>query len=82
MLFRSKVTACGAVWGHDGQAAGYSTWNYTDATGTRTMAVFATTIFGLAEPKTAAATQALIDAAACAMLDKPIPAETDSSPAA
>ena len=77
-----KVTPCGTVWGHDGQAAGYSTWNYTNNTGTRTMAVFATTIFGLAEPKTSVASQALIDDAACAMLDKPIPAETDSSLAA
>jgi D-alanyl-D-alanine carboxypeptidase len=76
------VTACGDVWGHDGQAAGYSTWNYTDDTGTRTVAVFASTIFGLAEPKTSAARQTLLNAAVCAMLDKPIPAGTAPTPSA
>ena len=69
-----KVTPCGTVWGHDGQAAGYSTWNYTNDTGTRTEAVFVTTIFGLDEPKTSIASQTLLNAAVCAMLDKPIPA--------
>jgi len=72
--FEHKATPCGTVWGHDGQAAGYSTWNYTDDTGTRTVAVFVTTIFGLAKPKTSVASQTLLDAAVCAMLDKPIPA--------
>ena len=67
-----KVTPCGTVWGHDGQAAGYSTWNYTNDTGTRTVAVFVTTIFGLAEPKTSAASQTLLDDAVCAMLGKPM----------
>ena len=69
-----KVTPCGTVWGHDGQAAGYSSWDYTDDTGTRTVAVFVTTIFGLAGPKTSVASQTLLNAAVCAMLDKPIPA--------
>lgn len=71
-----KVTSCSTVWGHDGQAAGYSTWNYTNDTGTQTVAVFVTTIFGLAEPKTSAVSQTLLDDAVCAMLDKPIPAAT------
>jgi D-alanyl-D-alanine carboxypeptidase len=68
--FEQTATPCGTVWGHDGQAPGYSSWNYTDPTGHRTVAVFVTTIFGLAQPKTAAASQNLIDAATCAMLDK------------
>jgi D-alanyl-D-alanine carboxypeptidase len=76
------VTPCGDVWGHDGQAAGYSTWTYTDDTGTRTVGMFVTTIFGLAEPKTSAASQTLLNAAVCAMLDKPIPAGTTPTPTA
>ncbi|MFJ9896763.1 serine hydrolase domain-containing protein [Streptomyces sp. NPDC091280] len=68
-----KVTPCGAVWGHDGQAPGYSSWDYTDATGRRTVSVHVPTIFGIAAPKPAAATEALLNAAICAMLDKPIP---------
>jgi len=68
------VTPCGTVWGHDGQAPGYSSWDYTDSTGHRTASVFVTTIFGLATPKAAAATQTLINAAVCTMLGKHIPA--------
>ena len=64
----------GTVWGHDGQAPGYSSWDYTDSTGHRTASVFVTTIFGLATPKTAAATQTLINATVCTMLGKHIPA--------
>jgi D-alanyl-D-alanine carboxypeptidase len=68
------VTPCGTVWGHDGQAPGYSSWDYTDSTGHRTASVFTTTIFGLATPKAAAATQTLVNAAVCAMLGKDLPA--------
>jgi D-alanyl-D-alanine carboxypeptidase len=68
------VTPCGTVWGHDGQAPGYSSWDYTDSTGHRTASVFATTIFGLATPKAAAATQTLVNAAVCAMLGQDLPA--------
>ena len=71
-----KVTPCGTVWGHDGQAAGYSTWSYTNDTGTRTMSLFVPTIFGLAEPKTSVDSQTLLDDAVCVMLDKPIPTAT------
>ncbi|MFC1403548.1 MULTISPECIES: serine hydrolase [Streptacidiphilus] len=67
------VTPCGTVWGHDGQVPGYSSVDYTDATGRRTASVYTSTIFGLALPRTAAANQALVDAAVCAMLDKPAP---------
>ncbi|MFS8359105.1 serine hydrolase domain-containing protein [Streptomyces sp. CWNU-52H] len=77
------VTPCGTVWGHSGQVPGYSSEAYTDATGKRTVSVLTSTIFGLASPKPAAANQALVNAAACAMLDKPIPAASASaSPAA
>ncbi|HEX4788266.1 MAG TPA: hypothetical protein VH372_07370 [Actinospica sp.] len=75
-----RLTPCGTVWGHDGQAAGYSAWDYTDDTGTRTVAVLATSIFGLAEPKTSVATRTLLNAAVCAMLDKPLPAGGRRSP--
>ena len=68
-----KGTPCGTVWGHDGQAPGFSSWAYTDSTGHRTVSVLTTTIFGIANPKAAAANQALLDAAICTMLDKPIP---------
>ena len=71
-----KVTfSCGTVWGHDGQAPGYSTEAYTDRTGRRTVSLVTTTIFGVAAPKPAAAHQALIDAAVCTMLGRPIAAK-------
>ncbi|RSM39960.1 serine hydrolase [Actinoplanes sp. ATCC 53533] len=74
------VTPCGTVWGHSGQVPGYSSENYTDATGRRTVSVLTATIFGLTPPKTGAANQALVTAAVCTMLGKPIPA-TPASPA-
>ncbi|WP_234540622.1 serine hydrolase domain-containing protein [Streptomyces shenzhenensis] len=72
------VTPCGTVWGHNGQVPGYSSENYTDATGRRTASVLTSTIFGLASPKAAAANQALVNAAVCTTLDKPIPAKPAS----
>lgn len=69
------VIPCETVWGHVGQVPGYSSQNYTD-TGHRTVAVFTATVFGLAEPETHAADQALVDAAVYAMLGKPIPTAT------
>ncbi|WP_328847082.1 serine hydrolase domain-containing protein [Streptomyces sp. NBC_00258] len=74
------VTPCGTVWGHNGQVPGYSSEDYTDATGRRTVSVFTTTIFGIAKPETAAANQALVNAAVCTMLDKPIPTTPPSAP--
>lgn len=71
-----KVTPCGTVWGHDGQAPGYSSWNYTDSTGRRTVSVYVPTIFGIAAAKPAAATEALLNAAVCAMLGNPTPTPT------
>ncbi|WP_371779689.1 serine hydrolase domain-containing protein [Streptosporangium subroseum] len=75
------VTPCGAVWGHVGQVPGYSSQNFTDGTGRRTVSIFTTTIFGLADPKVGAADQALVNGAVCAMLDKPIPKTAPPSPA-
>ncbi|MDQ0776388.1 D-alanyl-D-alanine carboxypeptidase [Streptomyces aurantiacus] len=75
------VTPCGTVWGHNGQVPGYSSEAYTDATGRRTASVLTSTIFGLASPKSGAANQAVVNAAVCTMLGKPIPA-TAASPAA
>ncbi|WP_194921739.1 serine hydrolase domain-containing protein [Catenulispora rubra] len=71
---RKVVFPCGTVWGHDGQAPGYSSQTYTDAAGKHTVAIITTTIFGVANPKTAADYQKLTDAAVCTMLGKPIPA--------
>ena len=68
------VTPCGTVWGHNGQVPGYSSENYTDANGKRTVSVLTATIFGLASPAPRAANQALVNAAVCTMLGKPIPA--------
>jgi D-alanyl-D-alanine carboxypeptidase len=65
---RKVVFPCGTVWGHDGQAAGYSSENYTDSTGEHTVSVLTTTIFGLATPEAHAAGQALVNAAVCTML--------------
>lgn len=64
------VTPCGTVWGHDGQVPGYSSETYTDNTGRRTVSIFTSTIFGIADPTTGAAHQAVVNAAVCAMLNK------------
>lgn len=58
---------------------GYSSENYTDPTGHRTVAVFAAAGFGLDQPKTSAVNQNLINAAICALPDKPSPAPTSST---
>ncbi|MET8627629.1 hypothetical protein ABZW30_28440 [Kitasatospora sp. NPDC004669] len=60
---------------------GYSSEDYTAAAGRRTVSVFTTTVFGLAEPQAAAAHQALVDTAVCAMLGKPVPASPPPRPA-
>ena len=73
-------TPCGTVWGHNGQVPGYSSEDYTDASGRRTVSVFTTTIFGLTPPKTGAANKALVNAAVCTMLDKPVPTTPGSAP--
>ncbi|MDF3288082.1 serine hydrolase domain-containing protein [Streptomyces silvisoli] len=73
------VTPCGTAWGHGGQVPGYSSEDYTDGTGQRTVSVFTSTIFGLASPRTGRADQALVNAAVCAMFDKPVPRATASS---
>lgn len=72
------TTPCGTVWGHNGEVAGYSSEAYTDATGQRTVSVLTASIFGLKPPKAGAANQALVNAAVCAMLDKPVPAASES----
>ncbi|WP_026421889.1 serine hydrolase domain-containing protein [Actinokineospora inagensis] len=69
------TTPCGTVWGHTGSVPGYSTQAYTDPTGRRTVTIFASTVFGLANPKAQAATQSLVDTAVCTMLNKPTPTE-------
>jgi D-alanyl-D-alanine carboxypeptidase len=73
------VTPCGVVWGHDGQAPGYSSEDYTDLSGLRTASVFTSTIFGIAGPTTGAADKAVVNAAVCAMLDKPVPTTVTAS---
>jgi len=54
--------------------AGYSSQNYTDAAGERSVSVVTTTLFGLHAPATGAADQKVVDAAVCTMLGKPVPA--------
>jgi D-alanyl-D-alanine carboxypeptidase len=67
------VTPCGDVWGHDGQAPGYSSWDFADSSGRRTVSVFTSTIFGLkTSPKAGAAVGRLLDDAVCVMLGKPL----------
>lgn len=68
------VTPCGVVWGHDGQTAGYSSEGYTTSDGSRTVAIFTSTVFGLKVAQAGAADRALQTAAICTMLGKPIPA--------
>ncbi|GAB1331930.1 serine hydrolase domain-containing protein [Streptomyces sennicomposti] len=69
-------TPCGTVWGHTGGLPGYSSEIYTDATGTRSVAVFTITNFGIKEKKAATTNKALVDAATCQMLGKPQPSDS------
>ncbi|WP_198962071.1 serine hydrolase [Pseudonocardia sp. MH-G8] len=64
---------CGTVWGHTGGLPGYSSEIYTDGNGERSVAVLTSTNFGVKEPEAAAAHQAVVDAAVCAMFGKPLP---------
>ncbi|MGV9357961.1 serine hydrolase domain-containing protein [Streptomyces misionensis] len=69
-------TPCGTVWGHTGGLPGYSSEIYTDATGTRSVAVFTITNFGIKEKKAATTNKTLVDAATCHMLGKPRPSDS------
>lgn len=68
------TNSCGTVYGHTGGIPGYSSVNYTDSTGRRTMTVVSTTQFGLRVPQLGAADQEVVDATICAMLGKPVTA--------
>ncbi|MFG1607841.1 serine hydrolase domain-containing protein [Actinoplanes sp. NPDC049265] len=68
-------TPCGMVWGHDGAVGGYNSDIYVDRAGRRTYSVHTTTLFSLKlDEAKAKAAEAVVDAAACVMLGKPIPA--------
>ncbi|MEU6408343.1 serine hydrolase domain-containing protein [Microbispora sp. NPDC046933] len=67
------TNSCGTVWGHTGGIPGYSSQNYTDSSGRRTVTVVTTTQFGLRDEKMNALDRKLVDAAICAMLGKPVP---------
>ncbi|MEU4890952.1 serine hydrolase domain-containing protein [Streptomyces sp. NPDC044780] len=69
-------TPCGTVWGHTGGLPGYSSEIYTDASGHRSVAVLTSTNFGIKEKAAATANKALVEAATCRMLGKPLPSET------
>ncbi|WP_174589112.1 serine hydrolase domain-containing protein [Streptomyces sparsogenes] len=69
-------TSCGTVWGHTGGLPGYSSEIYTDAGGHRSVAVLTSTNFGIKEKAAATANKALVEAATCRMLGKPLPAES------
>ncbi|MFG3296847.1 serine hydrolase domain-containing protein [Streptomyces sp. NPDC048179] len=69
------VSPCGPVWGHTGGVPGYSSVNYTDATGRRSVSVVTTTLFGLRAEGVGAADQKVVDAAVCTMLGKSLPAD-------
>lgn len=67
-------TPCGAVWGHDGALPGYRSDNYTDITGQHTFSVLVTTHFGMVtQPEAGKADDAILNAAACLMMGKPVP---------
>jgi D-alanyl-D-alanine carboxypeptidase len=73
----TKPMTCGTIWGHEGGLPGYLSLNFTDSAGRRTGSVLMSTEFFSefdAEPKLAAAYSALVDAAVCAMFDKPVSA--------
>ncbi|MEU5901818.1 serine hydrolase domain-containing protein [Streptomyces venezuelae] len=74
-LIRADTT-CGTVWGHTGGLPGYSSEIYTDATGTRSVAVFSSTNFGIKDKAAATANKALVEAATCQMLGKPQPSDS------
>ncbi|MGW2614604.1 serine hydrolase domain-containing protein [Streptomyces sp. NPDC001500] len=69
-------TPCGTVWGHTGGLPGYSSEIYTDRAGRRSVTVLSTTNFGVQRPAAATANKALVNAAVCTMLGKPLPATT------
>ncbi|MFE2182563.1 serine hydrolase domain-containing protein [Streptomyces sp. NPDC059455] len=69
-------TPCGTVWGHTGGLPGYSSEIYTDASGHRSVAVLTSTNFGIKEKTAATADKALVEAASCQMLGKPLPSES------
>nr|WSS66695.1 beta-lactamase family protein [Streptomyces sp. NBC_01177] len=69
-------TDCGTVWGHTGGLPGYSSEIYTDATGTRSVAVFSSTNFGIKDKAAATANKALVEAATCQMLGKAQPSDS------
>ncbi|MEV7203056.1 serine hydrolase domain-containing protein [Streptomyces griseoluteus] len=69
-------TPCGTVWGHTGGLPGYSSEIYTDATGTRSVAVLTLTNFGIKEKKAATTNKALVEAATCHMLGKAQPSDS------
>ncbi|MEA5365365.1 serine hydrolase domain-containing protein [Amycolatopsis sp., V23-08] len=66
-------TPCGPVYGHTGGIPGYRSDLFTDSTGSRSVEVFVTEQQGLAEPDLAAAHQALVTGAVCAMYGKTSP---------
>ncbi|APU15324.1 serine hydrolase domain-containing protein [Actinoalloteichus fjordicus] len=68
---------CGPVWGHTGGIPGYSSANYVDEAGTRSVTVVTTTQFGLLEAELGAADQAVIDGAVCTMLGETLPVATN-----
>jgi len=77
-------TPCGTVWGHTGGLPGYSSEIYTDRTGRRSVTVLNSTNFGVHLPAAVTANKALVNAAACTMLGKPLPPTkpaTDTPPA-
>lgn len=71
-------TPCGTVWGHTGGLPGYSSEVYTDAGGHRGVAVLTSTNFGIKEKAAATANKALVEAAVCRMLGKPLSSERPS----
>ncbi|GAA3434446.1 serine hydrolase domain-containing protein [Kutzneria kofuensis] len=73
----TRTTSCGTFWGHDGGLPGYLSTNFTDSAGHRTGSVLMSTeLFSEfdAEPTLAAASKTLVNAAVCAMFDKPVSA--------
>lgn len=73
----TKTTSCGTFWGHGGGLPGYLSANFTDSAGQGTGSVLMSTeLFSEfdAEPTLTAANQALVNAAICAMFDKPVSA--------
>jgi D-alanyl-D-alanine carboxypeptidase len=66
----TRTTPCGRIWGNDGNAPGYETYAWNDRSGRRG---FALTVTTQPDDRIEPVEDAAVTAAACRMLDRPVP---------